>query len=447
MKPDVVVVGAGAAGIFAALRAAQEGQRVLLLEKTPRIGTKILVSGNGKCNIAHAGPIEEVLSAFRREEARFLRPSVYALPNNEIMRIFEDRGIELMTREDGRVFPVQHTAKDIVQVLRDMLHESGVTLCLETPVAEVLHEGGRVLGVRTADPLPRPGGKSTAPAWGARALLHDVLSSPGDGGRPLGAREILCDRVVLAVGGSSYPNSGTTGDGYPWVKALGHSLVKIRAALAPIYLETEPRPPAERAGLAVRGAVLKARSAGKEIARCQRDLLFTHQGVSGPSVLFISRAVAEAHEGGSVQLMIDFLPTSNSEEVVKRLAGWAVGAPRKPVASWLADMMPQALATEFLEEAGLSPDITFGLLTKKPRNILADRLKSWPLGAVRAIPLEKGECVAGGVPLDEIDPKTMRSLRCEGLWLCGEILDIAGPVGGYNLQSAFSTGWVAGAGR
>jgi predicted flavoprotein YhiN len=438
MEPDVIVIGAGAAGIFAALRAAQEGRRVMLLEKTPRIGTKILVSGNGRCNIAHAGPIEEVLGAFRREEARFLRPAVYGLPNTAIMDLYESRGIPLVTREDGRVFPERHTAKDIVQVLRSLLHEAGVALFLETPVLEVLAEAGRVVGVRTGDPPPRS--KSAPAAWGARALLHDVLSSPGDGGRPLGAREIPCDRVVLAVGGSSYPASGTTGDGYPWVQALGHSLVRIRAALAPLYLAT----PAEWSGLAVRGAALKARAGGKEIARCERDILFTHHGLSGPATLYISRAVAEAMDAGIVQLYVDFFPSSSQDAVHQELLSLADDHPRRRVTGWLDSLMPAALAGPVLLSCGLKEEHSFGLLGKKQRNVLAERLKSWPLGPVRAAPLEKGECVAGGVPLSEVDPKTMRSLRCEGLWLCGEILDVAGPVGGYNLQVAFSTGWTAG---
>ena len=442
----MVVVGAGAAGIFAAWRAAVLGARVVLVEKTARIGTKILISGGGKCNVAHAGPLEDVLRAFRPNEARFLRPACYRLPNDEIVRLMTDRGLRVVAREDGRVFPVDGTAKDVVAILRAYLDEAGVEVRLETPVESVVAAEGRIQGIRLGAPPARRGGPPRAGGYGAKALLNEVLAAPSspvaEARREAGAL-LECPRVVLAVGGSSYPNSGTTGDGWPWTIALGHTLVRTHAALAPMYLRLEERH-VERAGVALRGIVLRARHAGRTVASWTGDLLFTHQGVSGPAALGVSRIVAERHPEGESTLEIDLAPDATPEALAARLLAAAAETPRRLVASFLDGLVPDRLVGEVLGDAGIDPATPFSRLEKRARNRLAATLKAWPLGPVRTVPLEKGEVVAGGVALDEVDPRTMRSHLVEGLYLCGEVLDVAGPVGGYNLQAAFATGFVAG---
>ncbi|MEO7453746.1 MAG: aminoacetone oxidase family FAD-binding enzyme, partial [Fimbriimonadales bacterium] len=258
----IVVIGAGAAGIMAARRAAELGSKVLLLEKTPRLGTKILISGGGKCNITHDGEIEDVLRAFRQNEARFIRPSCYRFTNKQIVKVLTDRGLRVYTRPDGRIFPVDQTAKDVVSILRRYLDEVGVTVRFNAAVASIENDGIGVSGVRF-------------------------------GGSVLPTR-----RVILAVGGSSYPNSGTTGDGFAMAEALGHRIVRIRAALAPIKLRGDRWTPFS--GIAFRDCVLRARQNGKEIAQWRGDTLITHHGLSGPCTLGISRAVAEARERGPV---------------------------------------------------------------------------------------------------------------------------------------------------
>lgn len=403
---DVIVIGAGAAGIVAAWRAASLGARTLLLEKTSRLGTKILISGGGKCNITHDGELEDVLRAFRPNEARFIRPACYRFTNREIVEMLTSRGLEVYTRPDGRIFPVHQTAKDVVAILRTYLEEAGVEIRLDTPVLGIEAESGRVTGVRTAEgPIP-------------------------------------CRAAVLATGGCSYPSSGTTGDGWVWARSLGHTIVKVRAALAPMYMELDGMD--ERAGVALRDCVLKARQSGKEIARWRGDLLFTHRGVSGPTVLGISRVVAERWDQGKVALEADLRPDGTFETVSEHLKRWAVESPRKTVSSYVEEVVPKSLVDRLLADAGITPDTVGGSLPQKMRNRLVEALKGWKLGTVRTVPLEKGEVVAGGVSLEEVDPKSMRSLKVEGLFLCGEILDIAGPVGGYNLQAAFATGFVAG---
>ncbi len=406
MSWDVVVVGAGAAGILASWRAASLGARVLLLEKNDRIGIKILISGGGKCNITHDGPIEDLLRAFRPNEARFLRPSCYRFTNQDILRMLTSRGLEVYTRPDGRVFPTHGNAKDVVAILSQYLEEAGVRVRLRAAATGIESREGAVTGVR------------------------------------VGEERIPCRHVVLSVGGSSYPGSGTTGDGWPWARELGHAILKVRAALAPIFLN--PTPPAEWAGVALRDCLLRARQQGKEIARWRGDLLFTHRGVSGPTVLGISRVVAERQGAGTIALEADVLPDVPFEELARRLQEEARAHPRRAAGALIEPYVPNRLVEPLLRAAGVETSTTGAYLPQKARNRLVSTLKGWTLGTVQQVPLEKGEVVAGGVSLEEVDPHTMRSQRAVGLYLCGEILDVAGPVGGYNLQAAFSTGYVAG---
>jgi predicted Rossmann fold flavoprotein len=405
-QPHVLVIGAGAAGIIAAWNAARLGARVTLLEKTTRLGTKILISGGGKCNIAHDGPMEDVLRAFRPNEARFIRPACYRFPNVAIVKMLTDRGLEVYTREDGRIFPVRQTAKDVVAILKSYLDDERVEVRLETPVHAVRRDEEGVCAV--------------------------VVDS----------EQIPCRRVVLAVGGASYPSSGTTGDGYPWALALGHSLVPVKAALSPISMEIEGMDP--RAGVAVRDKVLKARLRGKAFARWRHDLLFTHRGVSGPTVLGISREVAERQHEGPIELELDLAPDHSFETLTEWIKQWQAANPRRLLGGMLEEFVPRRLVPDLMAAAEIEPTMPASKLGQKARNRVVEVLKGWRLGKVREAIFEKGEVVAGGVALDEVDPQTMASLRCPGLYLCGEVLDVAGPVGGYNLQAAFATGFVAG---
>lgn len=401
----MVVVGAGAAGILAAYRAAQCGAKVLVLEKTVRIGTKILVSGGGKCNLTHDGPLEDVLKAFRPQEARFLRPSFYRYTNRDFIEWITGYGLEVYTRPDGRIFPVHQNAKDVVAILRQALDEAGVEIRFDTPVNGIKVEDGAVVAVRTPE------------------------------------GEIEATQLVVSVGGSSFPNSGTTGDGWAWMRDLGHSIVPLRAALAPMYLELKEAPPS---GVALRDVVLKVRAGGKERDRWRGDLLYTHQGISGPCALGVSRVVAEAMLEHDVHAWVDFCPDVKFEALLERWTSASHQSPHRKVQTELEEIMPERIARKVLADFQIDPESKLKDLDRKSRNRLVEGLKAWDLGAVRAVPLEKGEVVAGGVALDEVDPHTMQSRKVQGLYLCGEILDVAGPVGGYNLQAAWSTGFVAG---
>lgn len=308
------------------------------------------------------------------------------------------RGLEVYTRPDGRIFPRHQTAKDVVAILRSYLDEVGVDVRLKTPVRGI--ESGRVL---------LAGGES-----------------------------VEAGAIVVAAGGCSYPASGTSGDAWVWLRRLGHTIVPIRAALAPIHLTC---PLEALAGVALRDVVLKGRQ-GKRSCRWRGDLLFTHRGVSGPTTLGISREVAEMIEVGPVSLEVDFYPDFPFESMHQMFREFAAKHPRRRVFAMLEERVPEAVAKVLGEAFGDDP--MGAAFSAKQRNRLVEQVKGWSLGEVAAVDLEKGEVAAGGVALDEVDPQTMESLLVPGLFLCGEVLDIAGPVGGYNLQAAFATGFVAG---
>jgi predicted Rossmann fold flavoprotein len=412
---DVLVIGGGAAGIVAAWRAACLGARTRLLEKNSRLGLKIHISGGGKCNITQGGGyprsetprvMESLRRAFTTQEARFLRPAFLRFTNEDLLDLIRARGVGVHTRPDGRVFPDSGRADDVVGALEWHLGQAGARIELQAPATGLALDGGRIRG-----------------AW--------------SGGHLLAAKT-----VIVAVGGLSYPKTGTTGDGYRWLRDLGHTIIALRPALAPVYLEGDGKP--EWSGVALRNCLLRARQSGKEIARWQADLLYTHQGISGPAVLGISRRVARAMERGPATLDVDLLPELAAEGLAAQIASAHASEGRRPVLSLARKWLPERLAPDLLRRAGIDAATPLNQLSRKNRNRLVETVKRWDLGRARAVPLERGEVTAGGVALDEVDPATMASRVVPNLYLCGEILDIAGPVGGYNLQAAFSTGYVAG---
>ena len=410
---DVLVIGGGAAGMIAAWRAASLGASTRLLEKNGRLGLKIHISGGGKCNITHGGEMEPLRRAFQPNEARFLHACFRRFTNEDALELMRARGVTVHTRPDGRVFPDSGRAEDVVDALAWHMTDTGVRLHTRVAVTGIGVDDGTVTG-----------------AWA-------------------GGQFFPSHTVILGVGGSSYPKTGTTGDGFTWARDLGHTIVRLRAALAPIYLaDGEAGKPGRRAdwsGVALRDCILRARSAtGKEVARWRDDLLFTHQGLSGPTALGISRTVALAQEAGPVTLDADLLPDTSVEAVIARIAESHGVAGRRAVRTLLGEWLPERLVPEALLRADIDSATALNQLPRKNRNRLAEELKRWSLGPVRVVPLERGEVTAGGVALEEVDPQTMNSRKVRGLYLAGEILDLAGPVGGYNLQAAFSTGYVAG---
>ncbi len=405
-REPILVIGGGAAGIIAAWKAAAMGAQVVLLERNKKPGIKLLISGGGKCNITHAGPMDEVLAAFIQKEARFLKPSFYKFSNDDVVRLIEERGVKTFVRPNGRVFPVSGNADDVVNALASWLHSAGVQIKLDARVTAITHDNGVVRGLK------------------------------------IGTQEILSSHVVLATGGASYPKTGTTGDGFRWAQQLGHTIVSVRAALAPIGVK--PALPASWRGIALRGGRLMIFGGEKKLFEWDDDILFTHEGISGPAALEVSRVAAEAMSSQPVDVRFDFFPAKDFHEVDDELNRVILSQRDKMTATILDAWLPNRIVPEVLKSIGIDTSKRGHVLTRDERRKIVQLLKSWKLGEVSRIDIERGEVTAGGVALDEVDPKTMRSRKAKGLYVCGEVLDIAGPVGGYNLQAAFSTGYVAG---
>jgi predicted Rossmann fold flavoprotein len=405
---QVVVVGGGAAGMVAAWRAGCLGHRVLLLEANGRLGVKLRISGGGKCNITHAGSPAQLLAAFPRAQARFLRPSLHAFGNGEVLDLLRGEGVETLARDNGRVFPLDRPGS-----------AAAVTAAFE---ALVRRAGAEVrLGARVAS------------LDGARPHLAGLLLE--DGTRAEG------DLYILATGGASYPRTGTRGELLAGLARLGIATTPWFPALAPIPLAA-PRPGWE--GVALRDGTLELRPEpdGKVLERFRGDILFTRDGISGPAALELSRPAEAVRRAGAAWL--DYALEAREEDLDRDLQAEQRAHPHLALRTWLARRLPERLCAPALEELGLPPDQRLHDLSRAARKATIGLVRAFPLGRPGAVDLERGEVSAGGVRLDAVAAATMAVKGWDNLRVCGELLDIDGPVGGYNLQAAFSTGWAAG---
>ncbi len=404
---SVIVIGGGASGIIAAWRTGEHGIPTLLIEKNNKLGIKILISGGGKCNVTHAGTIDDLLKGFRKNEARFLKPAFYKFNNQDIISLLESKGVKSNTRTDGKVFPVSNRASDVLHALSSLL-TSDVKILFDSPVNKILINDNMVTGIE----------------------IHNEI--------------IYCDTVILATGGMTYPQTGTTGDGINIAKSLGHSIVPITPALAPMTMQQEL--PGEWSGIAVRNCELSIVDNQKKEFSCIGDLLFTHKGISGPVVLEISRAAGEKIIYGPVVLVIDFIPEKTKEELENYLQNSVKINPNKIICNLIKEFLSKRMTDYLLKRIGVDPEKKLSQMTRDERRLVIALLKQWEIGKIKTIDFEAGEVTGGGISLKEVDPKTMESKLVKGLFICGEVLDIAGSIGGYNLQAAFSTGYVAGEG-
>lgn len=409
MKRDdrpILVVGAGGAGMIAAWRAASLGAKVLLLERNKKPGIKLLISGGGKCNVTHAGLTEDLLSAFEVGEARFLKPSFFRFRNSDLLQLLGSLGVKTVARPNGRVFPLSNRADDVVEALEICTQAAGVQMRLNSRVTALVRTGSTIMGA---------------------SVDNELISS---------------DYVILATGGVSYPRTGTSGDGLTWAAEAGHTIVPLRPALAPIGVV--PPLPVEWRGVAIRRGRLSIVSKGQTLISWDDDIMFSHEGITGPAALEVSRQAAIAKENGPVLLRFDFFPTKDFAELDDTLNQIVQRQRAKMIGSLLETWLPNRIVPALLHSVGVDPEKRGHTLTREERRTVVHLLKGWTIGHVGAVNIERGEVTAGGVALQEVDPHSMRSSKVSGLYVCGEILDIAGPVGGYNLQAAFSTGYVAG---
>ncbi len=404
----VVIIGAGAAGLLAGIAAAQNGAETLILEKMRRPGKKMLITGKGRCNITNNCDLQEIIKNIPGN-GRFLNSALRRFTNQDIVQLLEDNGLPTKVERGGRVFPVSDKAADVVETLVKIYTNYGGKLLTDCKVKSISTAGGKVTGVVTAD------GKTYS-----------------------------ADAVILAAGGSSYPGTGSDGSGVKLAKALGHAIVPLVPSLVP--LQSDSPYIAGLQGLSLRNIEGTVYADGKKIGAEFGEMLFTHFGVSGPIILSLSKCVADAFQNGAqdVELAIDLKPALDKEKLDARLQRDFVLYSRKQMANGMKDLLPQRLISPVLDAAFIDEEKFVNQLSRAERQRLVDTLKAFMLPITGTRPIAEAIVTAGGVSLKEIDPKTMASKLVGGLFIAGEVMDIDGYTGGYNLQAAFSTGFAAG---
>ena len=402
---DVIVVGGGPAGQLAAIFAGRAGKRVLLLERNDRLGKKLRITGKGRCNVTNDCPAAEVLQNVPRN-GRFLYSAVTAFPPEKIKAFFEDLGCPLKTERGNRVFPQSDSAVSIQEALNRALDAAKVKI-IHSRVREILTRDGVVWGVAA------PAGTFEAP------------------------------KVILATGGCSYPTTGSTGDGYEMAARLGHTIVEPVGSLVP--LETEGEDCSRMQGLALRNVAVKLlNEKGKTIYRDFGELLFTHFGLSGPTILS-----ASAHMGkpGTYRVIIDLKPALEEGKLDDRLLRDLELYKNRSMANALTDLLPRSLIPVILDRAGICQELPANSLTRQQRRTLVTETKAFTLTVTGKRPVSEAIITSGGVKTAQVDPRTMASKLVRGLYFAGEILDCDAYTGGFNLQIAWATGWLAGGGR
>lgn len=427
MVYDLIVAGAGPAGFFAALSAASRGASVLLLERMESPGRKLLASGSGQCNLTHGGPISDFLDHYGSPAAaRFLRPSLYGFSNADLEAFFEERGVPLEETEAGKVFPASRSARDLLRVLREELRSAGVRLATSSRLVGIGRAAGEGRGFELA--VERGGAGAAPEASGLSAA------------EPLG-----CRALVLATGGSSYPGTGSTGDGCRLAASLGHGIAEPAPALTPFYVPSAAFAPfADCAGIALRGCAVALFRSGKKVASGRGDVLFTHRGLSGPGILDLSRHAAPGDE-----VRLAPVPGFQDAEAADRslLGELEEHGARSALRVLQGYGLPESLCRALLAAAGADQAAKAAALPKAARRFLAGGLSSsggFPFQVERLGGWKEAMATRGGVLLSEVDPKTLESRLVPGLHFAGEVLDIDGDTGGYNIQAACSTGRLAG---
>jgi hypothetical protein len=405
VRKRVIVVGGGASGMMAAGRAAECGADVLLLEKTPRLGNKLCITGKGRCNVTNVAELSEFVAHFG-ETGRFLYGALSHFFVPDLRAFLERRGMPTKVERGGRVFPASEDAREVAAALEGYLVLNGVRVLRRHPVEQILVEGQQVVGVKACDR-----------AFGGCA-------------------------VVLATGGASYPRTGSTGDGYRLAAELGHRILPIRPALVPLVVG-EPWVH-NLQGLGLRNVQVTLLVENRPIAQQFGEMLFTHFGLSGPVVLTLSKQALDAQSKGRVSLSVNLKPALSPDEVDQRLQRELDQHGRQRMQHILASLLPKSMVQVVLDLAGIAADKPANQVNAAERKRVAGLLQDLRLTIVGSRPIDEAIVTAGGVDTREIDPRTMESRLVKGLFFCGEVIDVDADTGGYNLQAAFSTGHLAG---
>ncbi|WP_342424591.1 NAD(P)/FAD-dependent oxidoreductase [Paenibacillus sp. FSL E2-0178] len=409
---DVIVIGGGPSGLMACVAAAGHGAAVLLIDKGAKLGRKLGISGGGRCNVTNIKETAELI-AHIPGNGRFLYSSFDHFNNRDIIEFFEALGIALKEEDNGRMFPVSDKAASVVSALVGKVRSLGVQIMTDSPVREVIYENGVATGVRL----------ESGKAFSAGA-------------------------VIIATGGKSVPQTGSTGDGYPWAAAAGHTITELFPTEVPILSREEWIKSGELQGLSLRDVSLSVwNPKGKKVISHRGDMIFTHFGLSGPIALRCSqflRQVQKKSGTDTVELSIDLFPDLTLQEAENLLQNKLELEPKKAIRNSLKGLLPERLIPLLLAKSGLDGELTGHHLPRTGLQALAALLKRMPVLVYGTRSLAEAFVTGGGVNLKEIDPRTMESKLTQGLYFCGEILDIHGYTGGYNITAAFSTGYTAG---
>ena len=402
----VAIIGGGAAGLLAGIAAVQNGAQVTIFEKMRLPGKKIMITGKGRCNITNACEIPEFIKNIPGN-GRFLNSALHRFTNDDIVLLLESHGLQTKVERGGRIFPVSDKAKDVVDTLVKIFTEAGGKLMLDTKVIEILAKDGQVTGVKT---------------------ISGVYPA---------------DAVILAAGGASYPGTGSDGGGAKLAAKLGHKIVPLRPSLVP--LESDYPYVDDLQGLSLRNVQGTLTADGEKIGSEFGEMLFTHFGVSGPIILSLSNLAAKAlDEGKEVELHIDLKPALSEEKLDARIQRDFTQYSKKQLANGMKDLLPQRLIPVVCDMAYLDEEKFINQISREERHRLLVALKNFCVPITSTRPLAEAIVTAGGVSVKEINPKTMESKLIRGLHFAGEVMDVDGYTGGYNLQAAFSSGHAAG---
>lgn len=403
----VIVIGGGAAGMMAAVSAARAGQKVTLLEKNDKLGKKLFITGKGRCNLTNAAEVEDLFLAVT-SNPKFLYSGFYSFTNDQAVQFFEELGVKTKVERGGRVFPESDHSSDVIRALEREMNRLGVRVELNTEVKELIFSEGRVSGVRLA------GGKGIGPA----------------------------EAVIVATGGISYPSTGSTGDGYRFAQTAGHSVTELSPSLVP--MEVKEWYAKELMGLSLRNIEIRITDGKKKLYEEFGEMLFTHYGVTGPVILSASSIVGRQLRKKELTLHIDLKPALTESQLDRRVLREFEANQNRKFKNAVDTLFPAKLKPVILELSGISEEKKVHEITKEERTAFVRLIKDFTMTLTGLRGYQEAIITKGGVSVKEIDPGTMESKMVKGLYFAGEVLDLDAVTGGYNLQIAWSTGYLAG---
>ncbi len=411
----VIVIGGGAAGMMAAITSAKQGNYVTILEKMESLGKKLLITGKGRCNITNSADMEEFMKNIP-ENSKFLYSAFNQFNNQDIVRFLNEQGVATKVERGERVFPVSDKAQDVVNALKKKLKELHVNIKTNCKVQKILIKDGQAIGIEG-----------------------------------VGKEKIFADKIILTTGGKSYPVTGSTGDGYKMVEEVGHTVTKIKPSLVPLTCNgNSVELCRQMQGLSLRNVAIKVKNDDKVIYEDFGEMLFTHFGISGPIVLSASavlvryKNIEELLKQNKVKIFIDLKPALDEEKLDNRILRDFSELSNKQIKNSFEKLLPRKMIEPFIEILNINPEKRVNEVTREERKRIVNTLKNFELIINGFRGIEEAIITSGGINIKEINPKTMESKIVKGLYFAGEIIDVDAFTGGFNLQIAWSTGYVAG---